>query len=167
MNAAAVERFKMIAEKCEYVCAVEPMFPDLVIEMQDLWQEQYEELCEHGDVIPLKPDYVRLKKLEKEGYTRWITCRDRNGVLVGYFFWIIMPHLHYRETLTAQADVYFVTKPARSKGAGCKLFDYAINVCRELGVVRIIIGCKIQHDHGSMIEAFGLKHFENFYDLIL
>lgn len=151
----------------EIACAVESLFDGLVEEIQPLWQEQYDEISGYKpDVIRLAPDYVRLRKLEDAGSFVAITCRN-HGDLIGYFFWIIMPHLHYRETLTAQGDVYFIRKDFRAMGAGRKMFEFALRACKERKVKRVILGCKVEHDHGPLLESFGFKHFENFYDLIL
>lgn len=151
----------------EIICAIEPLFPDLVKEIQPLWREQYEEIsgCD-PDVIVLDPDYVRLREMEKIGAFVPITCRV-DGELIGYFFWLITPHLHYRKSLTAQDDVYYIQPLHRNLGAGRKMFEFAMQVCRDRKVKRVLLSCKVSHDHGQLIEAFGFKHFENLYELIL
>ena len=146
--------------------AVEPLTDDLISELRPLWDEQYEELSNVKGVIRLNPDIEQLKMLDDVGTLVIITVRSEEK-LIGYLFWLIFSHLHFTGVLHAIADLYHVTKAERGSGIGRNLFEYAINVCKERGVKRVLMGEKTEHNHSRLIESFGFEKTEQFYQLVL
>jgi L-amino acid N-acyltransferase YncA len=146
--------------------AVEPLFPDLIEEVKPLWDEQYEELSNVKGLIPLDPDIEQFQAIEDEDILTVVTVR-KEGKLVGYFFLLIYPSLHFKGVLTASADLYHVTKDERGSGIGKALFEYAINICKDKDVKRMLVGEKTESPHSKLIESFGFTRIEQFYHKVL
>ena len=146
--------------------AVEPLTDSLIEELRPFWNEQYEELSNVKGVIRLDPDIDQLKMLHDSNTLFIVTVRKENE-LIGYLFWLIFNHLHFTGVLHAIADLYHITKSERGNGAGKAMFEYAINFCSEKGVKRVLLGEKTEHAHSMLIESFGFKRTEQFYQLVL
>lgn len=136
-----------------------------VEEMQSLFSAHYDELCVTKD-FPLAPDYDAYKRLAEGGMLRCITVRA-DDELIGYAIFIIQPHLHYRTCMTAFEDLYFIRKDYRKGRVGIRLFKYAEEVLKGIGVNRIIMHTKIHLDNSSLFEYLGYKHTDKLFTKIL
>ena len=136
-----------------------------VVELQGLLPEHYDELCVTKE-FPLEPDYDAYKRLVDAGMLRCITVRCE-GELIGYVIFIIQPHLHYRSCMTAIEDIYFLKKDYRIGRVGIRLFKYAEEVLRGIGVKRIIMHTKVHLDNSSLFEYLGYKLTDKLYTKIL
>ena len=97
---------------------------------------------------------------------RTITCRV-DGELIGYIVFIVQPHLHYKDCITAFEDLYFIKKEWRKGRLGIRLFQYAEKVLKERGVNRIIMHTKVHLDHSSIFEYLGYKHSDKLFTKML
>jgi len=136
-----------------------------VEELEKLFPLNYEELCVTKD-FPLAPDYDAYKRLAQAGMLRCITVRADEEV-VGYAIFIIQPHLHYRTCKTAFEDIYFIRKEYRKGKIGIRLFQYAEQVLRGIGVQRIIMHTKVHLDHSRLFEYLGYKWTDKLFTKIL
>ena len=94
------------------------------------------------------------------------TARD-GSILVGYQIYFVMPHMHYKNSLTAMSDVLFLAPEHRKGLAGILLMKSAEKELVKLGVQRIIQNVKLANDWGSILERIGYKPFERIYTKIL
>ena len=140
-------------------------FEKSIPELGAIHEEHYQEIAEHKDQIPLDFDYEQYVNLEKEGKLLFISVRDE-GKLIGYFQAIISPHLHYKSSLTAWTDIYFLKKDYRKGGLGRKLFKKAIEEVNGRGVQRFYIGCKVKHDIGPILTRLGFEVIERQYAMV-
>jgi hypothetical protein len=136
-----------------------------VEELEKLFPLNYEELCVTKD-FPLAPDYDAYKRLAQAGMLRCITVRADEEV-IGYAIFIIQPHLHYRTCKTAFEDIYFIRKEYRKGKIGIRLFQYAEQVLRGIGVQRIIMHTKVHLDHSRLFEYLGYKWTDKLFTKIL
>jgi len=136
-----------------------------VRELSELYQDHYEELSVTKE-FPLNPDYESYDRLAQAGMLRVITCRV-DGNLAGYIIFFIQPHMHYKDCLTAFEDIYYISKPYRKGRIGIKLFQYAEEVLKGIGVNRIIYGTKIHLDNSRLFEYLGYKHTDKVYTKLL
>ena len=134
-------------------------------EMQVLFPLHYDELCVTKD-FPLAPDYDAYRRLAEAGMLRCITVRADDEV-VGYILFIIQPHLHYMTCKTAFEDMYFVRKDYRKGRVGIRLFKYAEEVLKGIGVNRIIMHTKIHLDNSKLFEYLGYKHTDKLFTKLL
>lgn len=136
-----------------------------VEEMKLLFPLHYEELCVVKD-FELNPDYAAYKRMCDAGMLRCITCRC-DGELIGYIIFIIQPHLHYMSCKTAFEDIYFVKKEYRKGRIGIKLFQYAENVLKGIGVDRIVMHTKVHLDNSKLFEYLGYKMTDKIFTKLL
>jgi len=122
-------------------------------------------LCVTKD-FPLAPDYDAYRRLAEAGMLRCITVRADEEV-IGYAIFIIQPHLHYRTCKTAFEDIYFIRKEYRKGKIGIRLFQYAEQVLKGIGVQRIIMHTKVHLDHSRLFEYLGYKWTDKLFTKIL
>jgi GNAT superfamily N-acetyltransferase len=67
----------------------------------------------------------------------------------------------------AKEDWYYVQPEYRGKGIGAGLFNYAEAALRNKGVRRVMVSCKVDHDHSSMIESLGYQNHEKNFTKVL
>lgn len=136
-----------------------------VEELETLFPLHYEELCVTKD-FPLSPDYAAYRKMAEGGILRCITVRA-DDELIGYIIFIITPHLHYSTCKTAFEDIYFVRKDYRRGRVGIRLFKYAEDVLRGLGVNRVVMHTKVHSDNSSLFDYLGYKWTDKVFTKIL
>ena len=134
-------------------------------ELEKLFPLNYEELCVTKD-FPLAPDYDAYRRLAEAGMLRCITVRADEEV-IGYAIFIIQPHLHYRTCKTAFEDIYFIRTEYRKGKIGIRLFQYAEQVLKGIGVQRIIMHTKVHLDHSRLFEYLGYKWTDKLFTKIL
>ena len=138
-------------------------------EMQRLLEKHYDEVAVLQDKIPLDPDYDRYRMLHAAGALHLVTVRA-DGELVGYHLSIVSRHLHYKSTIVANDDLFFL-KPEHRRGyTGVRLFKEVEKSLREKGVQVITSRAKrhvkvgyIQSTVGRILEALGFREFERTY----
>ena len=114
----------------------------------------------------LEPDYDTYKRLADGNWLRCITCRC-DGELIGYIVFIIQPHLHYKSCLTATEDIYYVKKEYRKGRVGLRLFMYAEQVLKGLGVNRVVMHTKVHMDNSRIFEYLGYKNTDKVFSKML
>lgn len=131
-------------------------------DMAWLWDIHWQEIALDKAKVPLNPDVDTFRVLEQAGLLLIVTARDGEK-MVGYHVTIVRPHLHYKHSLTAYADMYFIHPDYRQGMTGVKLFKYLEGVLRERGVDRIYQGTKIHKDMGRLFERLGYKETERLF----
>lgn len=131
-------------------------------DMTWLWEVHWEEIALDKAKVPLNPDLDTFRLLEEAGLLLIVTARDGEK-MVGYHVTIVRPHLHYKHSLTAYADMYFIHPDYRQGMTGVRLFKYLEGVLRERGVDRIYQGTKTHKDMGRLFERLGYKETERLF----
>lgn len=140
---------------------------DCVAEMRLLWPEHWRELALDQDRIALGCDEAKYEQGEALGCLHIVTARA-HGKLIGYYYGMLMHHLHYRDAgLMCYSDVYFL-KPEWRRGAIGAQFIAAIKKSlREKGVVKLYMSTKVHQDHGSLFEHMGGKCSDRIFTFLL
>lgn len=138
---------------------------DFLGEMEAIFPEHYEELCVTKD-FPMAPDYDAYKRLVDAGFIRVITVRA-DKELIGYIIFIIQPHLHYKTCLTAFEDLYYLKKEYRLGRIGIRMFKYAEEVLKRIGVNRIIMHTKVHQDNSKLFEYLGYKNTDKLFTKLI
>ena len=131
-----------------------------------LLQAHYEEIAQARDIIKLDPDLNHYRAQERAKKLEVHTARF-DGELVGYSVWLIGPHLHYKESLTAKSDVLFVDKRFRAGMLGVKFIKYTTEQIALRGVQRILMNTKKLHDFGMLLERQGFEPLETIYSKVI
>jgi GNAT superfamily N-acetyltransferase len=125
---------------------------DVLEEIRPLLATHWEEIAHYRD-LPLDPDWDKYRATEERGALRIFTARIE-GRMVGYLIYIVTPGLHYRSTLQATQDIYFVV-PEHRGGLGRRLLRFADACLKEEGVQVIYQHVKAAHNFGPMLERQG------------
>lgn len=130
---------------------------DCVAEMRPLWPEHWAELALNRDAVELACDEAKYEYGEANGNLHIVTARD-DGRLVGYYYGMLLHHLHYKNAgLMCYTDVYFL-KPEYRKGSnGVRFLLWVMESLKACGVVKLYMSTKVHQDHGDLFEALGMK----------
>lgn len=136
-------------------------------EAKPLLEMHWRELARNQDTIALEPDAFRYTQLCGSGNLLIVTARDA-GELVGYVTFVIAKQLHYRSTLWAEGDIYWLRPDLRGKGHGEAMMAFAERELRERGVTVLHVRDKIAHPAaGRMWQRMGFEPIETVYERLL
>jgi GNAT superfamily N-acetyltransferase len=132
----------------------------------------WEEVGIHKDDVPLAVDWKKYQQIEAGGILKIMSAR-RDGRLVGYASYLVLPHLHYSTTLHAMNDAIYVD--AAERGTGIRLIKAAERGLAEMaapGVCRIVYHAKlhVEAERGTLARVFdrlGYRAFETTHDKIV
>ena len=83
----------------------------------------YDELTLNKQAIKLNPDWAKYAQLEQDNKLVIFTVRHHD-VLVGYSFFIVDTHLHYKDLVVANNDVLFIHREYRQGMLGIKFLKF-------------------------------------------
>jgi GNAT superfamily N-acetyltransferase len=144
-------------------------FHAIAHELPLLFHEHWRELALNQDVVPLDPDFDKFYRLDIEGVLHVLTARA-GGELVGYLFLLVGPGLHYKSTLLAHVDMFFLDPVYRQGWTGVKLFKRLIADARTLGVVNLTLATKIHFMDNrvtKLLQRLGFKPIETVHAMRL
>lgn len=139
---------------------------DCLAEMEQLWPLHWEEVAADKDVIPLEPNYEMYDWIDQNGQLHVVTVRC-DGKLIGYHTSIVRPHLHYKSSLSAFTDMYFIHPDYRKGMVGVKLFKEVEKSLKQRGVQKMFTGTKLSLDMGRLFEHLGWKETERLYTKVI
>ena len=124
----------------------EERFSDVIEEAQPLLVRHWEETGRDKDIIPLSPNYARYAEAESKGMLCVLTARNE-GILVGYFCFIVCLHLHHSTILWAVSDTMWVDPAHRSLALWNELNDASERALLGRGVVKLhmIVAPELAH----------------------
>lgn len=136
-------------------------------EAEKLWPVHHAEVALDQEMIPLDVDKERYEALDAAGHLHIVTARDDEGRLQGYHLSVVSNHLHYRTTLHAVLDVFWL-HPAHRRGlAGYRLFRVVRDTLRARGVVKHVQGCKRHLDVSPLFARLGYTEIERVWSTVL
>jgi len=135
-------------------------------EAMDLFQKHYEEIAERTDVIVLDPDLKRYNNLYSQNMLEIHTIRD-DGKLVGYSLWFVMNHIHYKNSLTANSDVLYISPDYRKGMLGVKFIKWSLEEIKKRNPQRIMFHVKPFMDYSPILERLGANYFEKTYSMVM
>lgn len=116
------------------------------------------------DDVPLNINWDRYASLGK-GY-RFYIAKD-GDLLVGWIGFFVYDHIRHIGYRMAKEDWYYVDPAYRGHGVGKKLFQYAERFLKLDGVKRVMVTCKVDHDHTGLIESLGYTNHEKNFTKVL
>lgn len=124
-------------------------------EALELLDRHWEEVALNKDVIKLDVDEDEYRALDAQGALQILTVRC-DGALVGYKVHVVKPHLHYKSSLTAFSDVYYLTPEMRATPRVLlRLFEKAEAELKRRGVQRVIETTKLHSNKQKFLEFQG------------
>jgi GNAT superfamily N-acetyltransferase len=148
--------------------ALEP-FHKIAKDLPPLFERHWRELALNQDKIPLDPDFDRYYDLSVTGNLLVTTARA-DGVLVGYIFNIVGPHLHYRSTLHCEIEAFWLDPAYRGGWFPVRWFRSNEKMLKARGVKVIHVGLKnhfMAGRVGSLFRRMGYKSIETLYGKVI
>ncbi len=134
--------------------------------MRFLWPEHWAELALDRGSIELECDEAKYEQGEAVGCLHIVTARI-DGKLVGYYYGMLMNHLHYKSAgLMCYSDVYYL-KPEYRGVNGARFIAAIMKSLKDRGVVKLYISTKVHQDHGALFERFGMKCSDRVFTKLL
>lgn len=120
-----------------------------------LFRQHWEEIALNRDKIPLDPHWDRYYDFDIADILNVLTVRA-NGVLVGYLFVLVFPHLHYASTTWAQTDMFWLHPAYRQGGAGIRMFKMLEQhlKTRQVKVVHVVLKLHFEAERGTLAKLF-------------
>lgn len=143
---------------------VEP-YLEVIEEIKPFYPLHYDELASDKS-IALNPDYAGYAWRAERGLLHTVTARQE-GELVGYHISVIAPHLHYKHSLTAHVDIYYLRKDCRLGMNGVKLLQFAEETLAQRGVERIYMSTKTDADKSVILERLGFNEKERVFTKVI
>jgi hypothetical protein len=142
-------------------------YADVVGEARPLLERHWDEIARNKESIKLSPDWVRYAALAERN--QLLICTARAGArLVGYALYFIAPQIHYRETMWAESDIFWIAPEFRRPTAALRLFAFAEDQLRARGVVVMHTRAKNAHPAaGRVLEHLGHEPIETVYAKVL
>lgn len=141
-------------------------WPDCKDELIPLVPLHWKEVANNQDCIPLDLYLEEYKRLDDLGMLHIITARSE-GKLIGYNIFVIKGHLHYKSSLTAHNDMYFLHPDYRKGFNGINFFKFSDLYLKNFGVQRVIMATKEKLNKGKIFERLGYKAVDIIYSKIL
>jgi len=142
-------------------------FSGIARELPPLFKRHWREIALNQDRVHLDPNWDQYYALDLAGTLRCLTVRS-NGVLVGYVFMFVFPHLHYASTLWAASDIFWLDPAYRQGLAGFRMLRLTEKGLKELGVRVLHFNAKLHFEAsrgtiGKLLERMGYKPVETVY----
>lgn len=137
-------------------------FRDVIEEAKPLLQRHWEEIAHDKELVPLDPDWQRYALMEAMGQLSVVTVRV-GGKMVGYCCMFVAPGMHYRSTLEARMDIFWIAPEYRGRYGGVRLFRAVERELKRRGVKRIYVGSKLVHDSSRLFQAMGYTPVEAWF----
>ena len=135
---------------------------DIVMELSEIFDANWEETGHYQDKLNLNPDYDKYAILDENGLLHVVTTRDGEK-LVGYFISLVTTHLHYKDTLHAMNDMLYLIKDYRKGRIAINMFKYAEKDLQERGVKVLTLSMKTMQPFDSLCESLGYSNIERVY----
>lgn len=139
---------------------------DILVEIQPLLEEHWEELAVHKDVRKLDPNFDNYLEFNKSGWLKVFTVRN-NTKLIGYLVFVLSPNPHYKDWIYAVADIYYLDPVYRKTGVAEQMFSEAEKWLKGFDVKAITMHEKISHPHVRLFDKLGFKPIERIYEKVL
>lgn len=123
-------------------------------ELDELSHEHYDDLAPYKD-IPMKVDWARYIRLQKNDNLVAYIARDDSGKLQGYCGFFLSHPLDFSGSFQANLVNLFVSK--ESRGFGVKFILWCEEQLKEKNVQVVYQHVKVFNDHGGLLEKLGYE----------
>lgn len=141
-------------------------FSKIMPELPEIFLEHWKEVGLDRDKVPLDPDWNRYVFMEAQGFLHVTTARD-DGRLIGYYVAIIMPHLHYKTSLTAFSDIFYLRPEYRFGLTGYRLFTETEKYLKLLHVQKSYVMTKAHLPINIIMKRLKYKLIERIFTKLL
>lgn len=130
-------------------------------DIEPLLTEHYREIAHYSDIL-LDPDWEFYCSAEEGGMLRVFTARDGDR-LIGYGVFFVRTNAHYKSSVQAMQDVFFILPEYRGARLGAKFVAYCDVQLKSENVQVIYHHIKAAHDWGPMLVNSGYELVDLIY----
>lgn len=136
-------------------------------EIQPILRNEHWEEVGHYKDIPIDMQWDKYATLQDMGKLRCFTIRSplneelKETIILGYAFFIVDHHLHYKHTLVASQDILFVRKPYR--GIGKSFLAWCDEQLKAEGVTSVTHHAKPWFNYGNLFQDLGYEQAETIW----
>lgn len=138
-------------------------------EIKAMVPEQWEEMAQGFDGMTYAPNWALYLAAEERGAGMLLTARE-DEVMLGYFGFLVHPHLSAQAQLAATSTPYYVRKMHKPGTRGLvlrSLIRESVKKLKARGVTLISIRTHHWASAGAILESLRFKPFETSYMLKL
>jgi GNAT superfamily N-acetyltransferase len=126
----------------------------LIAEFEPLLKAHWLEIANYRDQVPYDPDFQKYCELDQTGMLFCLTARV-DGQLVGYSVFYLTNSPHYKSTLFAINDVFYVDLAHRKGSIPMRLIRESERTARSLGVKRLLWHVKPCNQMSELLNRLG------------
>lgn len=134
-------------------------------ELAPLVEADWREAGVDHDAVPLDLNWPQYLDYDLVGILQLVTARD-DGVLVGYVFNFIHPHIMHSKTGWCIVDLYWLYPEYRGRGIGGAMMAAVLKFLGEAGVKVVQGSEKVAHPNG-MFERLGFVKTDSVFRKLL
>ena len=108
-------------------------------------------------------DHDQFLDLEDMGLLHVVTAR-KDGEIVGFHISTIQNDIFYKTKKTAFVLFYYLDKKYRGNGNGLKLFEFADNEFKNIGVQRALMSRKVHINNEKLFTKLSYNLIESNYE---
>ena len=147
-------------------------YDDVITEIWPMLEAHYLEIATDKEVKPFDPDLERYISMADQDMLRIFTARDNEGHpvqgrLVGYFISIVLPGLHYQQTIMAINDIMYLDPAHRGGTVGYRLIKLATEDLKNLGADILTIHMKTDYPFRSLLRKLDFHLTEENWERVL
>lgn len=131
-------------------------------ETAHLWPKHWAEVAVNRDQIKLDPDFDAYDTMARSGMLHIVVAR-KEGQVIGYHYTIVKPHLHYRQSLSAFTDIFWIEPKHRTGRTPLRLFQFVEKTLKARGVQKAFTGTKLSLDAGPLFKYMGWTETERLF----
>ena len=131
-------------------------------EISNLWEMHWKEVCQDRDRIQLDVDLEAYDALEKAGILHLVVARS-NRELIGYHISLVNTHAHFRNSLYAFTDAFYIAPNHRKGFTGVHLLQEVEKSLKARGVVKMTGAAPMHSNIGKLFEYLGWTEVERTY----
>lgn len=137
----------------------------LIFEIGPLIERDWRENGVDHERVPLKLNWREYLGYDLLGILQIVTARD-DGVLVGFVFNFLHPHIMHANTRWAIIDLYWLYPEYRGQGIGRAMMEANLRFLKSAKTTVVQGSSKVEHEHG-LWTRLGFKPTDTAYRLLL
>lgn len=141
--------------------SLEEVRPPLIEELSPLVKAHWLELGHYRDFEP-DPNFDAYLNLQDVQMVRVFTARTEEGVC-GYAVFFVRMHLHYREKIYANQDLFYLKPSHRGHGLGSAFVRFCDDMLAAEGVDVVMHSVKPSNHFGDLLKKHGYELLDHVY----
>lgn len=139
---------------------------DVIVELNELWLEHWNETEEYRAKEKYNPDYYQFAQLEKIGQFLLYTARNESGALVGDLGYVLH-HGRHTGQLSATEDFFYLRPNYRVGFNAVKFIRFAVEDLKKRGVVHVGMSSKLTNDIDVLLRRAGFTEIGRMYSMTI